>query len=126
MDRLTEIISLSEPRELRDAPVQMRSLPNKERRVQTVVAAAARRPVHARELVEAILTQLRVAGIFDAERGLRPGYGARRAARAAQDRLAARGRRVPFSSRRRRRGHGGRSASHLARTFIACRCHGGE
>jgi len=68
MDRLTEIISLLEPRELRDAPVQMRSLPNKERRVQAVVAAAARRPVRARELVEAILTQLRVADIFDAER----------------------------------------------------------
>lgn len=125
MDRLTEIISLSEPRELRDAPVQMRSLPNKERRVQTVAAAAARRPVRARELVEAILTQLRVAGIFDAERGPRPGCGARPAARAAQDRLAARGRRVPFS-RCRRRGHGGRGASHLARTFIGCRCHGGE
>jgi hypothetical protein len=43
-------------------------LPNKERRVQVVVAAAARRPVRARELVEAILTQLRVAGMFDAER----------------------------------------------------------
>jgi hypothetical protein len=44
------------------------SLPNKERRVQVVVAAATRRPIRARELVEAILTQLRVAGMFDAER----------------------------------------------------------
>ena len=43
------------------------SFPNKERRVQVVVAAAARRPVRARELVEAILTQLRVAGMFDSE-----------------------------------------------------------
>lgn len=43
------------------------SFPNKERRVQVVVAAAARRLVRARELVEAILTQLRVAGMFDSE-----------------------------------------------------------
>lgn len=44
------------------------SLPNKERRVQVVVAAAARRPRRARELVEALLTVLRVGGAFDAER----------------------------------------------------------
>lgn len=44
------------------------TMPNKERRVQTVVIAAARRPQRARELVEALLTQLRVDGAFDTER----------------------------------------------------------
>ena len=44
------------------------TLPNKERRVQAVVAVAARRQTRARELVDAILTQLRVFGAFDAER----------------------------------------------------------
>ncbi len=45
------------------------TLPNKERRVQTVVGAAARRPARGRQLVEAILTQLRVAGAFDTQHG---------------------------------------------------------
>jgi hypothetical protein len=44
------------------------SLPNKERRVQSVVGSAVRRPERARELVDAILTQLRVAGAFDSQR----------------------------------------------------------
>lgn len=43
--------------------------PNKEQRVHAVIAAAVRHPVRARELVEAILTHLRVAGAFDPERG---------------------------------------------------------
>lgn len=36
-------------------------LPNKETRVQTVVWAACRRPARARELVDALLTELRPA-----------------------------------------------------------------
>lgn len=44
------------------------TLPNKERRVQIVIGAAARRPARARELIDAILAQLRVAGGFDPER----------------------------------------------------------
>lgn len=39
--------------------------PNKQQRVQTVIGAASRRPDRARELIEALLTQLRVAGAFD-------------------------------------------------------------
>lgn len=39
--------------------------PNKERRVQIVTAAATRRPARARELLEAVLTQLRLHGAFD-------------------------------------------------------------
>lgn len=39
--------------------------PNKETRVNTVIAAAVRRPVRARELVEALLVPLRVEGYFD-------------------------------------------------------------
>lgn len=39
--------------------------PNKERRVQVVVAAAGRHPHRARDLIEALLTQLRVDGAFD-------------------------------------------------------------
>jgi hypothetical protein len=44
------------------------ALPNKERRVQVVVTAAARRPHRARELVEALLMVLRVGGAFDMQR----------------------------------------------------------
>ena len=39
--------------------------PNKQIRVQTVLTAATRRPVRARNLVEALLVQLRVFGCFD-------------------------------------------------------------
>lgn len=42
--------------------------PNKQIRVQTVLAAAIRRPHHARRLVEAVLVQLRVYGCFDPAR----------------------------------------------------------
>ena len=42
--------------------------PNKEVRIRTVVGAARRRPARARELVEALLTELRVHGCFDPER----------------------------------------------------------
>lgn len=42
--------------------------PNKETRVQRTLMAAVRRPERARQLVEAILVQLRVGGCFDAER----------------------------------------------------------
>jgi hypothetical protein len=42
--------------------------PNKEVRVLTVLRAARRRPDRARELVEALLVQLRVHGCFDPER----------------------------------------------------------
>jgi len=41
------------------------SQPNKETRVLLVVRAAVRRPVRARELVDGILTQLRLGGCFD-------------------------------------------------------------
>lgn len=44
-------------------------IPNKEQRVQTVVRAAARHPSRARELVEALLNQLRVFGALDDEHG---------------------------------------------------------
>jgi hypothetical protein len=40
--------------------------PNKETRVQSVVRAAARRPARARDLIEGLLTTLRVAGCFKA------------------------------------------------------------
>ncbi len=42
--------------------------PNKEIRVRTVLMAARRRPERARELVEALLVQMRVDGCFDPER----------------------------------------------------------
>jgi hypothetical protein len=42
--------------------------PNKETRVLTVMRAAQRRPERARDLVDALLTQLRVHGCFDAGR----------------------------------------------------------
>jgi hypothetical protein len=42
--------------------------PNKERRVQSVVGAATRRPGRARELVDGLLSALRVHGSFDSDR----------------------------------------------------------
>jgi hypothetical protein len=41
------------------------STPNKEQRVLTVFAAAVRRPARARDLVEALLLDLRIASMFD-------------------------------------------------------------
>jgi len=50
--------------------------PNKEVRIHTVLAAARRRPDRARELVEALLTRLRVHGCFDScRRGRRRDLG---------------------------------------------------
>lgn len=42
--------------------------PNKEARVQQVLRAAIRRPQRARDLVEGLLTSLRLVGFFDQER----------------------------------------------------------
>ncbi len=49
--------------------------PNKEARVQRVIRAAARRPERARDLVEGLLSALRVAGFFDVEH---PAFDAQR------------------------------------------------
>jgi hypothetical protein len=46
---------------------RIRGQPNKEVRVRTVVTAARRRPARARDLVEALLVQLRVQGCFSSD-----------------------------------------------------------
>ncbi len=50
-----------------DPYIPAEGIPNKEKRVYTVLSAAIRRPQTARRLVDAFLTQLRVAGYFDKE-----------------------------------------------------------
>lgn len=55
--------------------------PNKEVRVRTVLGAARRRPARARELVDALLVQLRVHGSFDPDR---PAFASREKVKTAQ------------------------------------------
>ncbi|MHB1733751.1 MAG: abortive infection family protein [Ferrimicrobium acidiphilum] len=51
-----------------DAPYDSSTkTPNKETRVQSAIKAAARRPQHARKLVDGLLVQLRTHGCFDPE-----------------------------------------------------------
>src|SRR5665213_2545532 len=58
--------------------------PNKETRVRTVVLAACRRPDRGRELVDGLLTQLRVHGCFDNARTVYNSEAVRSAQRAFQ------------------------------------------